>query len=93
MDRHHAVPLLDGDVLNVVGTSDSGVVDENIYAAQRRDATFDQPGDLLGFADVGLDGFAFASRGPHLSGDLLGRFLLLRRRVVNDDVRALAREG
>ncbi len=40
LDRHHAVPLLDGDVLNVVGTSDSGVVDENIYAAQRRDATF-----------------------------------------------------
>lgn len=50
MHRHHAVPLLDGDVLNVVGRSDTGVVDENVDAAQHRDAALDQMRDLIGFA-------------------------------------------
>src|SRR6516165_1921837 len=53
----------------------------------------DQLRDSIGFAHVGLDGFALASCGTHLFGDFLGRFLLLRRRIVNDDVRTFPREG
>src|SRR5262249_17411420 len=60
---------------------------------QRRDAALDQLRDLIGFAHVGLDGFALASCGTHLFGDFLGRFLLLRRRIVNDDVCTFPREG
>ena len=93
MDRHHPVPLIDGHVLNVVGAGDPRIVDKNVNAAERGDAALDQLCHLTGFADVGLDSIALASRRSHLFGDLLGRFLLLRRWVVDDYVGALARES
>ena len=36
MDCYHAVPFLDRDVLDIVGTGDAGVVYEDVKAAERR---------------------------------------------------------
>src|SRR5215472_16477552 len=70
-DRQHSVPLLLGDVENVLVVGDRDVVDQNIDAAEALHHRPDQGSDVAALGDVGGEQFGLAARAPDRAHDAL----------------------
>ncbi|MDF9816812.1 hypothetical protein M2266_006125 [Streptomyces sp. SPB162] len=99
MDAQHRVPVVLFEVDEHPVAQEPGVVDEGVEPPERIDRGGDQGGGPCRGGDVVAVGDRFAAQRPNLVDDPLGRPRRAARaveadpEVVDDDARALAREG